>query len=510
MFKNTCSARKLPLALSKRLYYEWFDKCSKVSLQEEYERAKEIFDATPLNYYSEIRGDSIFVNNELDLGLIKAYGFDYDVTLARYKQAFGKLLFETAKKTLVNKFGYPKKVMKLAFDPYFPIRGLHFDIKNGWLLKLDSFAQVQLSSVYRGKTKLTKEQILKVYKTGKIPFAQIEGPFHMTKTQTETGTMKHLSDFYALPESDLICSVIDLFDKSNIKFHPEILFNDVIKAIQISRKQNVKTIASSMPKYLSEDKELRRLFERLKDGGKTLFIVTNSSYRVVTAILGWLLGNEWRDLLDFIIINANKPTFFTDYSIPLREYNEIRDCPKWKNVREIRKGKIYYGGNIKYINYLTGWKSHETLYFGYNPYADLAELTLEYGWRTGAIIDELKFEIKMMNTEEYRKTYKWLSILSQLIERCQDRVSTIEDDKTLQNWFQESCKCKENLKAMSNPQFGSPFRTHQNPTLFSRRLARFCDIYTSKLTNLLNYNINTHFFPYMRQMPHEYNVILRT
>ena len=38
---------------------------------------------------------------------------------------------------------------------------------------------------------------------------------------------------------------------------------------------------------------------------------------------------------------------------------------------------------------LTGWRGHQVLYFGDHPYSDLADVTLEHGWRTGAIINEL-------------------------------------------------------------------------------------------------------------------------
>lgn len=38
---------------------------------------------------------------------------------------------------------------------------------------------------------------------------------------------------------------------------------------------------------------------------------------------------------------------------------------------------------------MTGWRGHQVLYFGDHPYSDLADVTLEHGWRTGAIITEL-------------------------------------------------------------------------------------------------------------------------
>lgn len=42
---------------------------------------------------------------------------------------------------------------------------------------------------------------------------------------------------------------------------------------------------------------------------------------------------------------------------------------------------------------MTGWVGHSVLYFGDQIYNDLADLTLNYGWRTGAILYELAVRI---------------------------------------------------------------------------------------------------------------------
>lgn len=54
-----------------------------------------------------------------------------------------------AKKKLIQ---YPEEIRRLDYLPGFAIRGLHYDIEKGLLLKLDSFLQIQLGSVYRGLT----------------------------------------------------------------------------------------------------------------------------------------------------------------------------------------------------------------------------------------------------------------------------------------------------------------------------------------------------------------------
>lgn len=50
---------------------------------------------------------------------------------------------------------------------------------------------------------------------------------------------------------------------------------------------------------------------------------------------------------------------------------------------------LFFQGNLKELQRLTGWCGHSVLYFGDQIYSDLADLTLHHGWRTGAIIYEL-------------------------------------------------------------------------------------------------------------------------
>lgn len=51
----------------------------------------------------------------------------------------------------------------------------------------------------------------------------------------------------------------------------------------------------------------------------------------------------------------------------------------------------------------------------------LQDLTLKHGWRTGAIIPELRKEIKIMNTEQYIHVVAWSQALTGLIEQMQVR-----------------------------------------------------------------------------------------
>lgn len=63
----------------------------------------------------------------------------------------------------------------MEYKPHFAVRGLHYDIEKGLLLKLDSFLQIQFGAVYRGLTPVSTEEVLKIYKNRIIPIAYVEG-----------------------------------------------------------------------------------------------------------------------------------------------------------------------------------------------------------------------------------------------------------------------------------------------------------------------------------------------
>lgn len=53
---------------------------------------------------------------------------------------------------------------------------LQYDIEKGLLLKLDSFLQIQLGTVFRGITPVPDDEVLKLYGNNRfIPIRQVEG-----------------------------------------------------------------------------------------------------------------------------------------------------------------------------------------------------------------------------------------------------------------------------------------------------------------------------------------------
>lgn len=264
-----------------------------------------------------------------------------------------------------------------------------------------------------------------------------------------------------------------------------------------------KIVPENVQHYLEPNKNLRLFLERLRNANKKLFVVTNSPYKFVNKGMDFLIGSDWKTFFDVIIVQARKPRFFTDKSRPIRIYDERSGSHIWDRVTKLEKGVIYFEGTVKQLQELTDWRGHQVLYFGDHPYSDLADVTLEHGWRTGAIIPELTHEIRTLNNTEFKENANWLQMLTQIIEDHQDCEGP-DEVKVLNQWLKERDELRYKIKIVFNAQFGSVFRTYHNPSYFSRRLFRFADIYTSNLTNLMNYSVNHTFYPRRGVMPHEY------
>lgn len=58
--------------------------------------------------------------------------------------------------------------------------------------------------------------------------------------------------------------------------------------------------------------------------------------------MSFLVGSNWRDFFDVVIVQARKPKFFTDESRPIRLFDERTQSHLWDRVFKLEKGKIYY------------------------------------------------------------------------------------------------------------------------------------------------------------------------
>uniref|UniRef100_A0A0K8V031 5'-nucleotidase domain-containing protein 3 n=1 Tax=Bactrocera latifrons TaxID=174628 RepID=A0A0K8V031_BACLA len=283
----------------------------------------------------------VFANNELDLEEVDVYGFDYDYTLACYKPCLHDLLYNLGRDRLIQKFKYPENISKLEYIPRFAVRGLHYDIEKGLLLKLDSFLQIQLESVYRGLTKIPDSEVLKLYRNRILPIAYVEGQSKNHQPNAKA-KMVQLADLFSVPEMCLLCNVAEYFERNHIDYNPEILFHDIKSSVQSCHPIMHEIVMKNVGDYIEKNSRLPEYFKKLANAGKKLFLVTNSPFSFVNCGMALLVGDKWREHFDVIIVQARKPKFFTDDSRPIRLYDETTNSHVWDRVSKLEKGKIYY------------------------------------------------------------------------------------------------------------------------------------------------------------------------
>ena len=97
--------------------------------------------------------------------------------------------------------------------------------------------------------------------------------------------------------------------------------------------------------YLHRDPELIPYLLRLKQEGKKLFVITNSPFETVDAGMSYMVGHNWRDLFEVIIVQAGKPHFFTNNGKPFREVDMMRRVGRWDKVSQLERGEDLRRGN---------------------------------------------------------------------------------------------------------------------------------------------------------------------
>lgn len=63
-----------------------------------------------------------------------------------------------------------------------------------------------------------------------------------------------------------------------------------------------------------------------------------------------LVGDDWRDFFDVVIVQARKPRFFTDESRPIRLFDTDTGVHLWDRVHNLDKGKIYCEVKIGHVH----------------------------------------------------------------------------------------------------------------------------------------------------------------
>uniref|UniRef100_A0A8C7UUV9 Uncharacterized protein n=1 Tax=Oncorhynchus mykiss TaxID=8022 RepID=A0A8C7UUV9_ONCMY len=266
---------------------------------------------------------TVYANNEVSLAEVDIYGFDYDYTMAFYYNALNNMIYNTAR--LPHR--YPEGIRLYYYIPSFTARVL-FCPPHGLLMKIDTFHYIQLGTVYQGLNPVPDEVLRLCGATHHVPLHQI---------------MKQFMNIFSIPEMTLLAVANDFFISNDIEYDPEHLIKDVSEAIGMVHIKGYmyKWIMQDLEKYILRGDEPYAFLQCLISHGKKVFLMRMKNQGHMDKGMRFMVGKDWRDFFDGVIVQPDKPHFFNDCEVSMKPFR----C----------------------------WRGSSVLYFGDCLYSDLAQ-----------------------------------------------------------------------------------------------------------------------------------------
>jgi 5'-nucleotidase len=471
------------------------------------------------------RKHRVFVNRNLRVPSLGAIGFDLDHTLAHYAPIpVETLAFDVTKRKLVERKGYPAEILGYEYDPRFVIRGLVIDKRRGNIVKMNAHGYV--SRAYHGRREIHTEERKRQYR---------QRPIHLSNAAAYAS----VDTLFHLPEVYLYLLLIEMVEKrpkkERIPFGQ--IYADVREMIdEAHRDGTIKSVIVADPaKFLRPDPKMGPTLEHFRAAGKKLFLLTNSEYAYTDVLLSFLLkghlgssGASWRTLFDIIIVDAGKPGFFLSREPrePERLHEALDGAPIWS------------GGEVGFLEEKLGYQGDRIIYFGDHTYGDILRSKKSVGWRTAMVVEEMEREIEAM--EAVRPALERLAALAALRERLdtdmavlqreRQRLSLIaenlggsdpavvakvaarlarrdEEYRRMEQEMAEAVREARTLRRQTdqayNSNWGSIFREGNETSRFAHQVEDFACLYTSRVSNFLNYPPTQYFQAPVQLMAHE-------
>lgn len=460
----------------------------------------------------------IYANRTLNLRAIKAVGCDMDYTLIHYRHELweGRAYDHVVRR--MAEAGWP--VAGLEFDPEFATRGLVLDVELGNLVKPTRFGFV--TRACHGTRELSHEEQRKLYSRVLVDLSEPRWVF--------------LNTLFSLSEAALYAQLVDRLDAGELR--PGISYRDLYAAVRNSvnlahMEGALKAdIIRDPTRFVVPDAELPLTLLDLLHAGKQLLLITNSDWTYTRAMMAFAFdphlpkGRSWRELFELIVVDARKPSFFTD-AYPILELADeaglLRPC-----MGKLRSRGVYFGGNARIIEAHLGLPGEEILYVGDHVYADVHVTKDVLRWRTALIVRELEDEIA--NAESFQAKQLELNGLmrdktaleqaySQLRLGLQRRDAGYapgparssaamrgemgELRAELTKLDQRVAELAREASELGNRRWGPILRAGNDKSRMARQLERYADIYTSRVSNLGHYTPFAYLRPTSGRLPHD-------
>lgn len=457
------------------------------------------------------RRRSIYTNRTLRFDRVKAVGFDFDHTLAVYNcENLDSLAMELVIERLVKHESFSQSFFDHIPDPSFARKGLLVDTQLGLVTKVDRYGHI--TQAYRGDQRIGSREKRELY-----------GEQDVIPNVTDGDRFVQIDSAFAKPEVLIFASVAPHLDAkgrgdlwSKIRKHTD----------QVHKDGTLKEVITARPlDFLRPDLDTIALLQHLREGGKKVFLVTNSEWEYTRAMMNPALGVgidetdlTWQELFDLVVVFAKKPKYFS----PKRGAGPVTLGPD----------HVMLGGHISDLEERIGCSGPEILYVGDHIYADLISSKRRQHWRTLMVISELDEELHEQSglpgiveqlkqtddrrVESEREVDYWTSIqralkkfddpahaslLEELEEECGSNRE--KSQRALREFIGQREGLRNKLSLATNQYWGSLFRASSELTYYGRQLEDFACLYTSFATNLLFYGHDHYFRSAMDYLPHE-------
>ncbi len=471
----------------------------------------------------------VFVNRSLNMGSIKAIGFDMDHTLVTYnEEAFEDLAF---RKTL-EKFiaaGYPQELAQLRFNPHSVIRGLLVDRERGNLLKVDGHKYVKIA--FHGTHRLAKEERHRLYNAESF----------------KAEKFLSVDTFFALSEVHLFVELVEYMRTNPGKIQKTFVevYQDLRRFIDESHRDgSIKSEVIAHPeRFVDRDRNLHESLIRMIDGGKQLFLLTNSRWDYTDVMMRYILDGQhpdyphWQDYFHYIFVGGGKPGFFTGTQgfyevVPESGLLRFHEGP-------LQKGMIYHGGSAELFQQLAGIRGDDILYVGDHIYGDIIRSKGLFNWRTMLVVPELDRELPMLEavkdlSEAIVQDSHKREIMDEELHMLRNKVRSYEaqiqksiergDRKRAQHLEKEQHKLHERVmekatelaafeqmikarmverESKIHPVWGELMKVGMEKSRFARQVEQYACLYTSCVANLRFYSPFKRFSSSHEILPHD-------
>jgi 5'-nucleotidase len=424
-----------------------------------------------------------------------------DYTLVHYRtEEWERAAFQSALAVLARR-GWP--VAGLLFDPASVIQGLAFDLELGNLVKATRFGYV--IRAHHGTRALTFEAQREAYASTFVELSEARWEF--------------MNTLFSLSEASLFAQLVDRLDGGEL---PETLgyreLHGIIRSA-LDEAHNLgelkSQIAADPDRFVELDAELPLTLLDQKAADKRLLLVTNSDWAYARSILSYALdrflpdGVSWRDLFDFVIVEARKPVFFAGPQAVYRMVDEQQGLLRpYRGVLE--PGGVFLGGDALLVESSLGLSGAQILYLGDHLFGDVHVSKEMLRWRTGLILREIESEIlaleqaRAAEAELQKLMARKVGIDNRLAhlrlarQRAKQRYGPQPEgsldviEAALDGSAEEALALEAEIAPLAqafgelgNPTWGPLMRAGSDKSLFARQVERYADIYTSRVSNLL-------------------------